>query len=105
VYNVINTRPKAQNYYMPVKASKNRKILSTVKEKPYFVSDNFVLYNENSIKILNELPENTVDMIFADPPYFLSNGGFTCENGKMVSVDKGKWDVTNGLKKDFEFYL
>lgn len=90
---------------MAVKTSKNKKILSTVKEKPYFVSDNFVLYNENSIKILNELPENSVDMIFADPPYFLSNGGFTCENGKMVSVDKGKWDVTNGLKKDFEFHL
>ncbi len=90
---------------MTVKTSKNKKVLSTVKEKPYFVSDNFVLYNENSIKILNELPEDSVDMIFADPPYFLSNGGFTCENGKMVSVDKGKWDVTNGLKKDFEFHL
>lgn len=90
---------------MAIKISKNKKILSAVKEKPYFVSDNFVLYNENSIKILNELPENSVDMIFADPPYFLSNGGFTCENGKMVSVDKGKWDVTNGLKKDFQFHL
>ncbi len=90
---------------MSVKILKNKKILSIVKEKPYFISDNFVLYNENSIKILNELPENSVDMIFADPPYFLSNGGFTCENGKMVSVDKGKWDVTNGLKKDFEFHL
>src|SRR3989338_6996588 len=90
---------------MTKKGSSNKKILSTIKKKPYFISDNFVLYNENSIKILNELPENSVDMIFADPPYFLSNGGFTCENGKMVSVDKGKWDVTNGLKKDFEFHL
>lgn len=32
------------------------------------------------------------DMIFADPPYFLSNGGISCQAGKVVSVDKGEWD-------------
>ena len=32
------------------------------------------------------------DMVFADPPYFLSNGGLTVENGKVVSVNKGDWD-------------
>ncbi len=32
------------------------------------------------------------DMIFADPPYFLSNGGISCHAGKVVSVDKGEWD-------------
>lgn len=87
------------------KTLNNKKILSAIKESPYFVSNDFVLYNENSIKILNELPENSVDMIFADPPYLLSNGGFTCDSGKMVSVNKGQWDVSNGLKKDFEFHL
>lgn len=90
---------------MKDKILNNKKILSSVKKKPYFVADNFVLYNENSLKILNELPENSVDMIFADPPYLLSNGGFTCDSGKMVSVNKGQWDVSNGLKKDFEFHL
>lgn len=84
---------------------KNKKVLSTIKVRPYFVSGDFVLYKEDSLKILNELPENSVDMIFADPPYLLSNGGFTCQNGKMVSVNKGQWDVSNGLKKDFEFHL
>ncbi|MEA1885299.1 MAG: site-specific DNA-methyltransferase [Thermotogota bacterium] len=44
-------------------------------------------------------------MIFADPPYFLSNGGFSLHAGKRVSVDKGKWDVSNGLKKDFDFHI
>lgn len=90
---------------MKDKISNNKKILSSVKKKPYFVADNFVLYNENSLKLLNELPENSVDMIFADPPYLLSNGGFTCDSGRMVSVNKGQWDVSNGLKKDFEFHL
>jgi len=82
-----------------------RKILSGIKEKPYFAKDNFVLYKNDCLKILEQLPENSVDMIFADPPYLLSNGGFTVHAGKMVSVNKGQWDVSNGLKKDFEFQL
>jgi site-specific DNA-methyltransferase (adenine-specific) len=57
------------------------------------------------LDILNEFPENSVDMIFADPPYFLSSGSFTCQNGKMVSVKKGDWDLSNGIKKNFEFHL
>ena len=32
------------------------------------------------------------DMIFADPPYFLSNGGISVQSGKVVCVDKGEWD-------------
>lgn len=32
------------------------------------------------------------DMIFADPPYFLSNGGISIQSGKIVCVDKGEWD-------------
>lgn len=76
----------------------------SAKEKPYFQKNNFVLYNEDCLKILKQIPENSVDMIFADPPYFLSSGSFTCQNGKMVSVKKGDWDLTNGTKKNFEFH-
>jgi site-specific DNA-methyltransferase (adenine-specific) len=83
---------------------KKGKILASVKEKPYFLQGNFVLYNNDCLKTLEQLPENSVDMIFADPPYNLSNGGFTVHAGKRVSVNKGKWDVSNGLKKDFEFH-
>ena len=52
-----------------------RKILAIVKDKPYFMQGNFVLYHGDCIRILSQLPENSVDMIFADPPYNLSNGG------------------------------
>ena len=45
------------------------------------------------IEVLGAMPEESVDLIFADPPYFLSNGGVTCQSGKMVSVHKGQWDV------------
>jgi len=82
-----------------------KKILTSIKEKPYFQQGNFVLYHDDCLKILEQLPENSVDMIFADPPYNLSNGGFTCHNGRAVSVNKGTWDVSNGLEKDFEFHL
>ena len=82
-----------------------KKILSSIKQKPYFSKDNFVLYHGDSLKILNQLPENSIDMIFADPPYNLSNGGFTCHAGRAVSVNKGDWDKSKGLDKDFEFHL
>jgi len=56
--------------------------------KPYYEKPKFKLYHADCLDILAELPENSVDMIFADPPYFLSSGSFTCQNGKMVSVKK-----------------
>jgi len=84
--------------------SKNEKILSSIKQKPYFIKDNFVLYNADCLKILEQLKDNSIDMIFADPPYNLSNGGFTVHAGKRVSVNKGDWDKSRGLKSDFEFH-
>ena len=42
-------------------------------------------------------------MIFADPPYFLSNGGISVQSGKQVSVNKGEWDKSQGFEKDNEF--
>lgn len=86
-----------------VKKLKNKKAKKMF--TPYFKHKDFELYKANSLEFLATLKENSVDMIFADPPYLLSNGGFTCDGGKMVSVNKGQWDVSNGLKKDFEFHL
>lgn len=83
----------------------NKKILTSIEQKPYFSKGDFVLYKSDCLKILERLPENSIDMIFADPPYLLSNGGFTVHAGKRVSVNKGEWDKSNGLKKDFEFHL
>jgi site-specific DNA-methyltransferase (adenine-specific) len=49
------------------------------------------LYHANCIEFMDMLigkyPNGRFDMIFADPPYFLSNGGITCHAGKMVRVD------------------
>ena len=81
-----------------------RKILSIVVDRPYFIKDNFVLYHGDAIRILSQLPENSVDMVFADPPYNLSNGGFTVHAGRMVSVNKGDWDVSKGFQDDYDFH-
>lgn len=51
-----------------------------------------MLYNNDCITIMKSFPNNKIDMIFADPPYFLSNGGLSIHSGKIVSVNKGEWD-------------
>ena len=63
------------------------------------------LLKGDCMEILNQARENSVDMIFADPPYFLSNGGITCHAGKMVSVNKGKWDKSRGVEENHKFTL
>ncbi|MFI5056834.1 MAG: hypothetical protein ACHQLQ_01505, partial [Candidatus Acidiferrales bacterium] len=54
------------------------------------------IYQGDCLEILEKIPENSVDLVFADPPYFLSNGGITCHAGRMVSVNKGDWDKSRG---------
>ncbi|MHA1756480.1 MAG: DNA-methyltransferase, partial [Promethearchaeota archaeon] len=71
--------------------------------KPYFEQEGFILYLGDAIEILNEFEEERFDLIFADPPYFLSNDGITCQSGKMVSVNKGKWDKSRGFEDDVKF--
>lgn len=51
-----------------------------------------MLYNDDCLKIMKNLKSESVDVIFADPPYFLSNGGKTISSGRLVSVNKGEWD-------------
>jgi len=65
------------------------------------------LYQANCLELMDAIlekhPNGCFDMIFADPPYFLSNGGITCRNGKMVSVDKGAWDKSSGPEVNHAF--
>jgi site-specific DNA-methyltransferase (adenine-specific) len=72
--------------------------------KPYYDNDNIVLYNADCIKLLNEIPNNSINVIFSDPPYKLSNNGITCHNGKMTTVNKGKWDISKGFENDLKFH-
>jgi site-specific DNA-methyltransferase (adenine-specific) len=69
----------------------------------YHKKEDFALYLGDCLDVLPDLDAGSVTTIFADPPYNLSNGGISCRAGKMVSVNKGDWDKSQGFQKDYEF--
>lgn len=71
--------------------------------KPFYEASSEMLICEDIFKALKAMKQESVDMIFADPPYFLSNGGITCQAGRMVSVNKGNWDKVNSLEEKHKF--
>ncbi|MCH3950788.1 MAG: site-specific DNA-methyltransferase [Acidaminococcus sp.] len=70
---------------------------------PYYTSENSVLLLDDTFHALQNIQDESVDMIFADPPYFLSNDGITCQGGKQVSVNKGEWDRAGTFEEKHEF--
>lgn len=73
----------------------------TDRSQVYYESENELLLHSECTAIMDLFPPDSIDMIFADPPYFLSNGGITCQGGKMVSVNKGDWDTGKENKDEF----
>ena len=63
------------------------------------------LYHGDGLKLMKSIPSDSVDCIWTDPPYLLSNDGVTCIAGKRASVNKGKWDRSRGIDGDHEFNL
>lgn len=63
---------------------------------------NFTLLKGDCVELLNSF-EFKFDMIFADPPYHLSNDGISVQSGKVVSVNKGDWDKSKGFETDYIF--
>lgn len=71
--------------------------------KPYYADNVSALFLADTFAALERMKPNCIDMIFADPPYFLSNDGISCSGGKAVSVNKGEWDKINSLDEKHEF--
>lgn len=71
--------------------------------QPYYSDNQATLYQGDTFDILPQLEPASFDTIFADPPYFLSNGGISCSGGKQVSVDKGAWDKGLSPEDKLEF--
>lgn len=71
--------------------------------KPSYETENEMLLLGDSFSLLSKIKPGSVDMIFADPPYFLSNDGITCQSGRMVSVNKADWDKTASFEEKHEF--
>lgn len=61
------------------------------------------LIKDDTFNFLKQMKEESIDMIFADPPYFLSNDGISCSGGKVVSVNKGEWDKIDSFEEKHEF--
>jgi len=72
--------------------------------KPYFKSTDkkFCLLKGDTMQLLPQI-NHKFDMVFADPPYFLSNNGLSIQSGKIVSVNKGKWDKSLGTEHMNQF--
>lgn len=90
-------------------AAKLKKLLSQIinmifKKYNYFERENFTLLNGDSFKLLKKIQPKSINFIFADPPYFLSNGGISCHSGKQVSVDKGEWDLTKSIEEKLKYH-
>ena len=70
-----------------------------------FESNNkgFSLLHGDCMELLKQLPNGSIDAIFADPPYFLSNGGISVQSGKQVCVDKGDWDKGGTPEHIYQF--
>ncbi len=75
-------------------------------ENPYYsVDDAFALYHGDCMNLLPQILDNSISTIFADPPYFLSNGGISCQSGQVVCVDKGDWDKGGTPERIREFNM
>lgn len=65
--------------------------------KKYYSDELATLIQGDALEYLRSLPDKSVDIVMTDPPYFLSNGGYSNRGGKRVSVNKGDWDKHAGL--------
>lgn len=70
----------------------------------YYENENFTLINGDCFEEMKKIPKKSIDMIFADPPYFLSSGGISCRNGKQVSVNKGEWDYSKTIDDKIAYH-
>lgn len=68
-----------------------------------YAGDELCIYQGDALELLAKCPAETFDLIFADPPYFLSNDGTTCRSGKRASVNKGDWDRAISLEEMNQF--
>ena len=60
-----------------------------------------IVYRADCLELMRLMPPESVDVVFADPPYRLSSGGVSVRSGRLVLVDKGGWDHSMGIEKHF----
>jgi site-specific DNA-methyltransferase (adenine-specific) len=81
-----------------------KSLLEIINQKTWWHNDLSVLIQGDCVEVMKKMTEKSVDVVFADPPYFLSSGGISVQSGKMVSVDKGDWDKSLTIKDKLLFH-
>ena len=66
-------------------------------------NSDFTLLHGDCMRLIEQIPDKSIDAIFADPPYFLSNGGISVQSGKQVCVNKGDWDKGGTPEHIYQF--
>lgn len=81
------------------------KPFATAVAKPIWTSDDETsrVVVGDSLAFMETIAPDSIDCIWTDPPYLLSNDGITCVAGRMVKVNKGEWDRSRGVDLDHEF--
>lgn len=72
---------------------------------PYFDCNDFCIYSGDSLTLIDQLDDNSLDLVFADPPYFLSSGRKMDIAGRNVSFEKGVWDRCRSVEEIDNFNL
>jgi site-specific DNA-methyltransferase (adenine-specific) len=88
---------------VPPRPTPNERGIDGVREHWRSPDSRALLLAGDCLNALTHVEAESVDLVFADPPYFLSNGGTTCKSGRRVSVDKGKWDRSKGADENHAF--
>lgn len=70
---------------------------------PYHQSNYFTLFNADSLTLIDQLEDNSIDVVFADPPYFLSSGRKMDIAGRNVHFEKGAWDRSRSIEEVDQF--
>lgn len=65
----------------------------------FYEDDLTKLIHADSFEYLDKMKSESIDVIFADPPYFLSGNGISNSGGKMVNVNKGEWDKSISIEE------
>ena len=96
-----------QQTYEEMMAHSYRHVISKIGLEPFYGTKDCksTLFKSDCRNIMDSIPSGSINMIFADPPYFLSNGGMSCHAGKRVSVNKGEWDKSKGIEETHKFNL
>ncbi len=82
-------------------------VISKIGLEPFYNTKDgkATIFNADCRNVMDSIPAGSIHMIFADPPYFLSNGGMSCHAGKRVSVNKGDWDKSKGIEETHKFNI